>query len=171
MAEKKAAAKKAPAKKAPAKKAKAPRIGAPAFAWTAAIEDEIFKRISDGESLKGICDDDWLPSRETVRKRLIDDDAFAGRYARAREVQADTIFEEILEIADDARNDWMKKDGGTFLDTEHVQRSKLRIEARKWMAGKLRPKVYGEKLELGGQVGVVIEGAQVTFRTAPKGEE
>lgn len=122
------------------------------FEWTPEIEHEIFKRIADGESLRDICDDDWLPSRETVRKRLIEDTSFAGQYARAREAQADTIFDEILQIADDARNDWMERrgeeDAGWIANGEHIQRSRLRIEARKWMAGKLRPKVYGDKLDL-----------------------
>lgn len=133
------------------KPAKGP-VGAPPFAWTAEIEDEIFNRIAEGESLKGICESEHLPSRETVRKRLIDDSVFQGRYARAREAQADTIFEDILQIADDARNDWMERNGegdlGWAANGEHIQRSRLRIDARKWMAGKLRPKVYGDKVDI-----------------------
>lgn len=132
--------------------ARKPKVGAPAFAWTNAIEDELFKRIAEGESLRDICGDAHLPSRETVRKRLIADEAFQGRYARAREAQADAIFDEILTIADDARNDWMERrgdeDAGWVANGEHIQRSRLRIDARKWMAGKLRPKVYGEKLDV-----------------------
>lgn len=136
------------------------KAGAPSYAWTPEIEDEIFGRIAKGESLVDICEDDWLPSRSTVHKRLADDPAFADRYARAREAQADTIFDEILQIADDARNDWMERrgedDAGWVANGEHIQRSRLRIEARKWMAGKLRPKVYGEKLELDGKVGLTV---------------
>jgi hypothetical protein len=77
-------------------------------------------------------------------------------YARAREEQADAIFDEVLNIADDARNDWMEKhdeDGaniGWRENGEAIRRSQLRIDARKWMAGKLRPKKYGDKLELSG---------------------
>lgn len=124
-------------------------VGAPPYAWTAEIEDELLTRIGKGESLVDICEDDWLPSQATVYRRLAADPEFSERYARAREVQADTIFDEILHIADDARNDWMERKGetskGWIENGEHIQRSRLRIEARKWMAGKLRPKVYGEK--------------------------
>lgn len=73
---------------------------------------------------------------------------------RARETQADAIFDEILDIADDGSNDWMEKhdgEGGNIgwrENGEAIQRSRLRIDARKWMAGKLRPKVYGDKVEL-----------------------
>ena len=64
------------------------------------------------------------------------------------------MFDEILEIADDATNDWMERNGegdaAYSLNGEHVQRSRIRIDARKWMAGKLRPKVYGEKQTIEG---------------------
>jgi len=71
-------------------------------------------------------------------------------YAQAREIQADRLAEEILEIADDARNDYMEKVGRdgrrkVEFNSENVNRSRLRIDTRKWLAGKLRPKVYGDK--------------------------
>nr|WP_312809334.1 hypothetical protein [Agrobacterium cavarae] len=90
----------------------------------------------------------------TVFKWLRDNEAFSQQYARAREVQADALFDDILDIADDGRNDWIEKrnaDGeniGWMENGEALKRSQLRIEARKWMAGKLRPKKYGDKLAL-----------------------
>jgi hypothetical protein len=129
-------------------------MGDKPYPWTPEIEAEIFERLAKGQSLADICEDDWLPSQRTVYRRLKDDEPFRQRYAHAREMQADTIFDEILQIADDARNDWMERKGaeatGWVENGEHIQRSRLRIDARKWMAGKLRPKVYGDKLELGG---------------------
>lgn len=121
--------------------------GAPAYKWTQEIEDEIFRRIAHGESLVTICKDDWLPSRETIHKRIRNDAEFADKYARSKEDQADYIFDEILAIADDRSDDWIETENGPKLNVEHVQRSRLRIDARKWMAGKLRPKVYGEKID------------------------
>ena len=116
----------------------------------------ICERIANGESLRSICTDDDMPAQSSVYKWLLEHDGFSEKYARAREQQADAIFDEILAIADDARNDWMERQGedgetvGWQLNGDHVQRSRLRIDARKWMAGKLRPKKYGEKLTLGG---------------------
>ncbi|WP_259671248.1 terminase small subunit protein [Rhizobium sp. NZLR11] len=116
------------------------------------MADAICERIADGESLKGICEDPEMPSKATVFKWLSERDSFSDKYARAREEQADAIFDEILLIADDGRNDWMERrgeeDAGWTTNGENIQRSKLRIDARKWMAGKLRPKKYGEKLEI-----------------------
>ena len=121
---------------------------------------EICERIAEGESVRAICRDPAMPAMSTVFKWLANDTAFAEQYARAKSEQADRIFEQILEIADDGRNDWMERNGedavGFALNGEHVQRSKLRIEARKWMAGKLRPKKYGEKIEVAGTLNVDV---------------
>ena len=120
--------------------------------YTTEKADEICERLAEGESLRAICRDDDMPSKATVFRWLRVHDGFSDQYARAREAQADTLFDDVLEIADDARNDWMERNGdddqGWQLNGEHVQRTRLRIDARKWMAGKLRPKKYGEKHQL-----------------------
>lgn len=112
----------------------------------------ILERIADGESLRTICADDDMPARSTVFRWLARNNEFSDQYARAREEQADAIFDEILDIADDARNDWMERrgedDAGWVANGEHIQRSRVRIDARKWMAGKLRPKKYSDKVDV-----------------------
>ena len=116
--------------------------------------NKICERLADGESLRAICLDEDMPARSTVFLWLAANKAFSDQYAYAREAQADTIADEILDIADNSANDWMEKkgqeDAGYLLNGDHVQRSKLRIESRKWLAGKLRPKKYGEKMTLAG---------------------
>lgn len=115
--------------------------------------DAICERIADGESLRSICKSDEMPACSTVFKWLAASQSFAEQYARAREAQADALFDEILDIADDGSNDWMVKNGaddenlGWRENGEALRRSVLRVDARKWMAGKLRPKKYGDKLQ------------------------
>ena len=100
-----------------------------------------------------------LPAYSNVMVWLNEDDRFQELYARAKEAQADYLADEMIDIADDARNDYMERfdaDGkstGFILDKEHVARSRLRIETRKWLMGKLKPKKYGEKMDVnhGGQ--------------------
>lgn len=123
--------------------------------FTQEIADAICERIADGESLRSICTDDDMPNKATVFRWLAKNPDFSDQYARARETQADTLFDECLDIADDGRNDWVereRKDGTTYiaLNEEAIARSRLRLDARKWMAGKLRPKVYGDKMALTG---------------------
>ena len=97
-----------------------------------------------------------MPSAGTVCRWLNESTTFQAQYARAREAQADALFEEILDIADESTT--VNKVVGHGDDAEEVvvfdsvavQRNRLRVDARKWMAGKLRPKKYGEKLELSG---------------------
>lgn len=117
------------------------------------VADVICERIVEGQSLREIVRDPVMPASSTVFKWLSQFLSFAEQYTRAREAQADTIFDEILDIADNAQNDWMERageDGGTSLveNRESIRRAQLRIDARKWMAGKLRPKKYSDKLEL-----------------------
>jgi hypothetical protein len=123
--------------------------------YTQEIADLICERLADGESLRAICGDENFPDKATVFRWLAAHEQFRNQYARARETQADTLFDEMLDIADDGSNDWMRRNGkedepGWVANGEALARSKLRVDARKWMAGKLQPKKYGEKLVHGG---------------------
>lgn len=80
------------------------------------------------------------------------------RYARACEARADKIFDDLLDIADDGSNDTYVDDNGMpRTDTEVIQRSKLRVDTRKWMLAKLAPKKYGDKLDIDAKVDAKIE--------------
>lgn len=119
------------------------------------LADKICELIADGKSLRTICQAEDMPNRGTVFRWLAlseaGDKIFSNQYACARQTQADVLFEEILEIADDGKNDTYTDDEGTVrTDHDVIARSRLRVDSRKWMAGKLRPKVYGDKLALGG---------------------
>ena len=136
--------------------------------FTQETADAICERIADGESLRAICSEDGMPDKATVFRWLAAHEAFRDQYVRARETQADTIFDEILDIADDGHNDWMKRRFGDeerwVENGEALRRSALRIDARKWMAGKLRPKKYGDKVqqEISGPDGEPIKTQDVT---------
>lgn len=136
----------------------AKKIGRPCR-LTARLATRICMRLIDGESLRQICDDEKMPGRTTVKRWLAKGSSekadpmyrdFRTQYAHAREIQAEMLVDEILEIADDSRNDWMERHGYRMPDPEAIQRSKVRIEARKWLAAKLLPKLYGDRLSVGG---------------------
>ncbi|MDT3448867.1 terminase small subunit protein [Stenotrophomonas maltophilia] len=121
--------------------------------FTSSVADAICELLVDGKSLRTICSTAKMPSRSTVIRWLAENEAFRNQYARARELQADTLAEEILDIADKAvLGERLKKDGkGKVLERQTgdmVERSKLMIDARKWYAGKLQPKKYGERVAL-----------------------
>lgn len=116
----------------------------------------ICQRLAEGESLRSICSAEEMPGKTTILRWLDENAAFRSQYARAREVQADTLADDILEIADDARNDWMerndKDNAGWIANSEHINRSRLRVDSRKWLAAKLQPKKYGEHLNMDANV-------------------
>lgn len=93
-----------------------------------------------------------IPAKITVNVWRYKYPEFATQYAQAKLFQADLLAEEMLDIADDGSNDWMETWGdegeqGWKLNGEHVQRSRLRIDTRKFLAAKLLPKQYGQHVE------------------------
>jgi hypothetical protein len=126
--------------------------------YTEALAEEICRRIADGETLKQVCRDEHIPADSTVRLWVLDDrDGFSARYARARDLHLEGMADEITEIAEDGRNDWMERETKsgrivTALNEEAVARSRLRIDSRKWLLSKLKPERYGDSLKLTGQL-------------------
>ena len=123
--------------------------------FTTAIADEICERIaSTPRGLDFICSqDDSFPSARTVHLWLNQHPEFLQSYLRARERQAALLMDESLEIADDASSDTktLKRADGTeyeVCDSEWISRSKLRVDTRMRMAGKLDPKKWGERQTL-----------------------
>jgi len=129
------------------------------------IADIICIGLSEGMSLRQILKADTtgvLPAQSTVYEWLLRQPSFAEQYARAREEQADTNADEILEIADEHPPEYTDEKGRTSLDVTYIQWQKNRIEARKWTAAKLRPKKYGDRVAVEGVEG----GAPITTQDA-----
>jgi len=130
----------------------AKKLGAPTT-FNQKTADLICMGLSEGMSLRQILRADKtgvLPAQSTVYEWLLRHPAFAEQYARAREEQADTNADEILQIADEMPPEFTDEKGRTYLDQTYLAWQKQRIEARKWTAMKLKPKKYGDKLALGG---------------------
>ena len=108
------------------------------------------------KSLKTICSQEGMPCVKTIMNWLRTNEEFLQQYTRAKQEQADFMVEEMIEIADDGSNDLMTIiKGNEQYETENKEvtnRSKLRVETRKWIASKLKPKKYGDKLELNANV-------------------
>ncbi|CFQ96007.1 hypothetical protein [Yersinia frederiksenii] len=128
------------------------KVGRPTD-YTDELVEIICLRLAEGESLRSVCSDDGMPSKQAVLRWLARNEEFRAQYVRAKEEGAEAIAEELFDIADDGANDWMEKldkDGeciGYQLNGEHVQRSKLRIDTRKWYLSKIMPKKYGDRIQ------------------------
>lgn len=126
--------------------------------FTLALAEQICERLAGGESLRSICLSEKMPSRTAVFRWLQQNARFRDQYAHARELQADSMVDDMLSIADEEvtmvkRSKHGGDDGDgdieVVFDPVAVQRNKLRIDTRKWLAAKMRPKVYGDKQETG----------------------
>lgn len=85
-----------------------------------------------------------MPCQSTIYKWLRDVEGFSQQYARAREDQADFYLDEIIEISDDVSTDTLVDgEGNERTNNEAIQRSKLKVDTRKWVMSKLAPKKYG----------------------------
>lgn len=133
-----------------------------------AFKNEIITHISNGLSLnKALLDNKHLPNRTTVYTWLNEehdnyDDDFFNNYVRAREIRADKIFDEILEIADDSTGDSITtSEGKEVFNGEFAARSRIKIDARKWVLGRMKPKKYGDKIDITSK-GEKLSQAQIT---------
>ncbi|QND57401.1 terminase small subunit protein [Mesorhizobium huakuii] len=146
--------------------------------FTNEIATAICERLAEGKSLRSICLADDMPSKTTVLRWLLDPDRseFCDQYTRAREIQADIHVDDMVDIADDGSNDFSTKenaDGSTYqqVNSEHIQRSRLRVDTRKWVAERMRPKKYGNKVmtELSGTVETSIGSLLAAVDGATRG--
>ncbi len=136
----------------PKKKPESKKMGRPTL-YSEELANLICERVSTSTlGLARLCElHQDLPCKDTINTWRYKYPEFSAQYARAKLFQADLLAEEMLDIADDGSNDWMETFGddgesiGWKINGEHVQRSRLRIDTRKFLAAKLLPKQYGDK--------------------------
>jgi hypothetical protein len=144
------------------------KMGAPSIK-TPELLTALLKRLSMGESMRAICADPDMPSESVVYEWLEVDTDFAERYAQARARAMDRMADEILEIADDGTNDtYEDSDGHERTDAEAIQRSKLRVDARKWLMSKLAPKKYGDSVNIKHSGGIGIAAIEMDEEQAKR---
>lgn len=118
--------------------------------YTPELTDEICARIAEGRSLLSISKDEDMPAQATIYRWLFNNPKFQEKYARAREAQADVLAEEIRDIADTPIIGEKVTTKGETKETvtgDTVDRSRLMVESRKWLAMKLKPKKYGDRID------------------------
>lgn len=132
--------------------------GAPSI-YTQELADNICELLATGMSLRSVCREEGMPHIATVFRWIRSNKTFCEQYTRAKEESADAMVEDILDIADDGTNDWMTvkygKNEVEVPNNEVLQRSRLRVDTRKWIAGKMKPKKYGDKIDLSGEVKII----------------
>ena len=99
------------------------------------VAADICSLLTDGESLRKVCERQGMPNKATVFRWLAQHDEFRDQYAKATETRADAIFEEMFDIADEVAE-----------EAAAVGKARLRIDTRKWALARMNPKKYGDKV-------------------------
>lgn len=112
----------------------------------------ICTRLAEGESLRSICADPEMPNIGTVLRWVLDGkhEEFSKQYEQARDIQADVWADEIIHISNTPQLGIKRKIAGDKVEVtegDMTEHRKLQIDARKWIAARLKPKKYGDKVE------------------------
>ena len=137
--------------------------------YTEELGKEICQRIASGETVLSISKDPDMPASSSIYLWLLDENKkeFSENYAQARMAQADYYFDQLIEIADDKTKDdidFEREDGSvtSLPNKEHMARSRLRVDTRKWYLSKVLPKKFGDKLDVTSG-DKPIQGNAITF--------
>lgn len=111
-------------------------MAAPVTTFTKEIGDAFCALVADGKSMRSICTEEPFPSRVTIFQWFREQPEFAAAYDKARREGAHAMIDDVMDISD--------------LDGLDPQDKRIRVDTRKWIASKVLPKVYGDKLAIGG---------------------
>ncbi len=136
--------------------------------YTQELADKVCQRIAEGYSMRTVCVPDDMPAISTLFKWIREKPEFSQQYAKATEERTEAMSEDILDIADDGSNDLMtiQKGSQTYEveNREVTNRSRLRVDTRKWLMSKMKPKKYGDKVDVTSD-GKAIKGNSIIFKS------
>ena len=117
--------------------------------YTPELAAKICEEIGLGKSMRTVLKGDDMPAMSAVFRWLSEHQEFKEQYARACEERTEAMAEDILDISDESSRDFIEtEDGRQVPNNEAIQRSKLRVDTRKWLMAKMKPKKYGDKLDM-----------------------
>ena len=121
------------------------KLGRPKFyAEDSPVWQYIIDRITNGRSLSSVLREDDMPVLQTVQLKLERDEQYRAKYDKAVQDRADRLADEIMELADEDMPEHLQGPGASAW----VQQKRLQVDARKWIASKLKPRTYGDRLDV-----------------------
>ena len=158
--------------KSPTKPFKRPE-GRPEI-YTQELADRVCEQIAMGYSMRTVCKADDMPAISTLFKWIREKPEFSKQYTKATEERTEAMSEDILDIADDGTNDLMRIQKGNehyeIENKEVTNRSRLRVDTRKWLMSKMKPRKYGDKIDVMSD-GKAIQGNTIIFQEMNKEDE
>ena len=99
------------------------------------VAEAVLDAVGSGQSLMKACAGPDMPALRTWFYWVSEDSALAASYVHARRANAEYMASLVLDTALSCTN-------------EDANSAKVQIAAYQWLAGKMAPKVYGDKLEV-----------------------
>ncbi len=144
-----------------------PNLGGRPQIYTKELADRVCHELAMGKSLRTVCKAEDMPAISTIFTWFRTQEGFTEQYEKAKQEATDALAEEILDISDESSNDYkeeVRPDGSTYtkVNQENIQRARLRVDTRKWLMAKMKPKKYGDKVDVtsGGET---IKGNNIIF--------
>ena len=128
--------------------------------YSGEITARICAELAAGESVAAVCRQAWAPDEKTHYRWMAAHAEYREAVVAAKATGIERHAGEIIRIADESRIGVKVKEtkDGTFKEKgDMVDRSRLQIDARKWILAKLLPKKYGDKVEHEHSGGVTVE--------------
>lgn len=122
--------------------------------FNAKTADAVCARLAEGKSMRQIARTANMPDRTTLQRWVADNEEFAARCARAREIGADVIFDELEDI-----------EQKTLTGKLDPQAAKVVVSSRQWRLSKLSTKKYGDKQQVDVNAQVSIADAILAARS------
>lgn len=117
--------------------------------YTPEMALKVCEELAQGKSMRTVTKMEGMPAMSTLWRWMRAHEDFRLQYVKAKQEAADALAEEILDIADYTAEDYVEnKKGDLVLNREAVERAKLRVDARKWLMSKMKPKVFGDKIDV-----------------------
>jgi hypothetical protein len=104
----------------------------------------ILDAIANGQSLSSILRREGMPSYSWAKLQLRNNAELRQQYDQALEDRGDRLAEELIELAFTKLPDDL--DGRA--QSAWVQHLRVKIDVLKWTASKLRPRIYGERIDV-----------------------
>ena len=135
-----------------------PKARRPYQAYSSELADEVCALVAEGKSLRQITELPGMPSRRAVQYWMSRNPDFREKYECAMMLLGEFWAHEIIEIADDSSGDFIiTEDGRRAVDHENINRSRLKVDSRKWLLSKILPSRYGDRVQADVNVGVSPE--------------
>lgn len=145
----------------------APVVSPDGSTYSTEMADRICEHLVDGLTVRAISQMEGMPVRSTIFRWLVAYPEFKEKYDIARQLQAEVMADDMVGIADDGTNDYVEQatargEVKVVTDHENINRSRLRVDARRYLMSKFHPRRYGERVDmnLSGAVGaqLIIRG-------------